>query len=132
MAHHAVEAGIIEHDQTTLRILFDHADIFPDLHGEGALADFGINHLIGFLRPAVLAEARHGKRSSEVEMSGIGSLKGMSDPSLLAERREIGIVDIDRQNFKPVLSRNLEEGAIIRIGMDVRIEFAYPCEIGIG
>src|ERR1700730_13231960 len=100
MAHHAVEAGIIEHDQTTLRILFDHADIFPDFHAEGALAYFGINHLIGFLRPAVLAEAPHRKRSSEMETSGIGSAKGVGDSSLFAERREIGVIDIDRQDFK--------------------------------
>ena len=132
MPHHAVETGIIQHDELAFRIFLDHADVFPHLHGKCTTGDLAIDAPVGIFGPVLPFEALHGKRGGEVKAVWIGREHLMRNLRLPFQGRKIRVIDVDRENFEPVLLRNLQENAVVRVHVHMGIEFRHSDKVGEG
>ena len=92
-----IEARIVEEHALARGILRHHPDILPYLDRHRAPREPRIDLLFRPRRPARRAETVHREGGSEMEALGIGRMHRISDPRLLRDRREIGIIDVDRQ-----------------------------------
>ena len=104
---------------------------FQTFTATAPVGDRGVDRGVGALGPAGLAEALHREGGGEVEVLRDPPRGGQRRLRLKRQRREIGVVDVDRQELEIVLAGDVEEGVASDIVVHVGIELGHAHEVGI-
>ncbi len=122
-AEHGVHARIVDHDEAAVRVLQLHADVLPDLDGDGALRKAAGNRRQRGLRPVRLAPVLQVERDGPGDPGRMGPVRLLRRHDLPLEARPVHASRADREPLEVVpLQERHERGQPIQAGAaDVRV-----------
>ena len=124
-----IEAGVVDHDRAAVGIAMLHADVFPELDGHCALGQGRVESLLHPGEPAGLVAAGGVEGGGEGDAVGIGARERCRVALLHGDRREVAVVDVDRQDAEAVLLRLRGEHRHVAVQVHMRVHLLDGGEV---
>ncbi len=123
------QTRVVHHHGVAARVAQFHADVLPHLHGNRAVREGVVEPAQRGVGKARLVEAGHREGGREGDQVGVVVHQRDGRALLLGDSREIGVVDVDRQQADVVGARPGEELGQVAMQVDMDIDLGNAVEV---
>ncbi len=124
------EARVVHHHGAAAGVAQFHADVLPDLDGDRAVGERVVEAPQRGVGPAGFVEAGHRERGREGDLVGVVAHQRDGGALLFVDRREVGVVDVDRQQAYVVGAGLGQEHRELSVQVGVDVDLGHAVEVG--
>ena len=117
-----VEARVVDHHGAAIGVALLHADVLPELDRDGALGEGRVQALLDACEPGRPVAAGGVEGCRKGDPVGIGARERRGIALLHGDRREVAVVDVDRQHPEAVGRGARRERGHVAVQVHVHVD----------